>query len=752
MNKERDQTGIEHSEPVKGAQPGRGGHRLLYLPGLDGLRALAVIAVLLYHAELPWIAGGFLGVEIFFVLSGYLITSLLLSEWRQEGRIDLRAFWFRRARRLLPALFLLLVVTLTYAALFLPGEVTRLRVDALAAAGYVTNWYLIFSQQSYFEAMSRPSLLQHLWSLAVEEQFYLLWPLLIVLGLRILRTRLRMLMVVVLGAAASAGLMALLYQPDADVSRIYYGTDTRAAGLLIGSALAFVRLRPKRSPLQARRWVAGRMGSLLPVLPDMAGFLALAGLAAAVLFLSETQSFLYQGGLALVALLTAVVIAVISHPTSRLLPGLLAQPVLRWVGQRSYGIYLWHWPVYSVTRPQLDLPLDGAPLFLLRLTFTFLLAEVSYRWVETPIRSGSLGRSWQALRAGRGTRGWLGARWAGAALSGTLLALLLGMALVNARPPEIPDYLAAPDINTSASLPANSAANGGTILPVAEPTQVVAKIPQESPVTTPSQVDESGVVGPTVLDTPVAAQPRVQPPMLPTTAAISNNPVSPATEQVSPTGTAPLVDAQIPPTSAAGTGKQGSMLAAVQAVTALPTQPPVAQPSPQPSPRPLTYVSGGVVPSKVYRITAIGDSVMIGAAPELTRVLGNIDIDAAKSRAVSVGIDLLRARSAAGLLGDVVIIHLGNNSYFSAREFDEMMAAAGSGRTVIFMNLKVPRRWEAPDNAVIAAGVKRYPNAVLIDWRSAIMRQPALLAKDGIHIGPGGARVYAQLVAAALGR
>ena len=168
-----------------GATPGTPDVRLPYSPGLDGLRAFAVIAVLLYHADLAWIPGGFLGVEVFFVISGYPITALLLAEWRQRGRIDLKTFWLRRARRLLPALYVLLVVTLGFAVVFLPGEVAGLRGDVLAAFGYVTNWYLIFAQESYFEAVGRPSLLQHLWSLAVEEQFYLIWPPILALGLYI---------------------------------------------------------------------------------------------------------------------------------------------------------------------------------------------------------------------------------------------------------------------------------------------------------------------------------------------------------------------------------------------------------------------------------------------------------------------------------------------------------------------------------------------------------------------------------------
>src|SRR5215210_7710407 len=193
--------------------------RLSYLPGLDGLRAFAVIAVLLYHADLTWIRGGFLGVEVFFVISGYLITTLLLEEWRRQGRINVIGFWMRRARRLLPALYLLLVVTLAFAVVFLPGEVARLREDALAAFGYVTNWYLIVGEESYFEAVGRPSLLQHLWSLAVEEQFYVLWPLLLVAGMMLLRGL--ALPVVGLGSVGSSLLMAILYRPDVEHARVY---------------------------------------------------------------------------------------------------------------------------------------------------------------------------------------------------------------------------------------------------------------------------------------------------------------------------------------------------------------------------------------------------------------------------------------------------------------------------------------------------------------------------------------------------
>jgi peptidoglycan/LPS O-acetylase OafA/YrhL len=423
--------------------------RLPYQPGLDGLRAFAVIAVLLYHAELSWIRGGFLGVEVFFVISGYLITTLLLTEWHQQGRINLVGFWLRRARRLLPALYLLLVVTLAFAVVFLPGEVARLRDDALAAFGYVTNWYLILGEQSYFETVGRPSLLQHLWSLAVEEQFYLLWPLLLtvalwgVVPLRRWRRRRLALFIALAGAAGSALLMATLYQPDVDPSRVYYGTDTRVAGLLFGAALAFVW-----TPGQTSRWTRRTR----PLLLDVAGLVALGALVWFYLRLDQYQPFLFQGGFALVALAATVVILVAVHPHTHLSPYLLGWRPLLWIGVRSYSIYLWHWPVFMLTRPELDVPITGLPLLFLRLAATIVLADLSYRFVETPIRTGALGRAWRALREAQGARRWrLGAYWSGAVGAGATFCVVLGLALAHAQPPAPPSYLSVESIHTEGS-------------------------------------------------------------------------------------------------------------------------------------------------------------------------------------------------------------------------------------------------------------------------------------------------------------
>jgi peptidoglycan/LPS O-acetylase OafA/YrhL len=435
------------------------------MPGLDGLRALAVSAVLLYHAGLDWIPGGFLGVEVFFVISGYLITALLVTEWRQRDRIDLKSFWIRRARRLLPALYLVVVATLAYAVVFLPGEVAGLRGDALSAFGYVTNWYLIFGNESYFEAMGRPSLLRHLWSLAVEEQFYLLWPPVVALGVSLgaRRWRLRRLTFASLAiAGVSALLMALLYVPEVDPSRIYYGTDTRAAGLLIGAALAFVwrpgeravrggcsRLGRPRGARPGGRF-RRRWGWTLPALLDIVGLAALGGLVMFCLRLGEFQPALYKGGFAAVSLTTAALIAALAHPHAHVGRVVLGWRPLRWIGERSYGIYLWHWPVFMVTRPGLDIPLDGPKALALRLAVTVLLAHLSYRYVEKPIRSGALGRAWRRLRqANGGRRRALGLRWAAAVTPVLVLCVVLAVAVAQAEAPGPPAYLAAQEVHTA---------------------------------------------------------------------------------------------------------------------------------------------------------------------------------------------------------------------------------------------------------------------------------------------------------------
>jgi peptidoglycan/LPS O-acetylase OafA/YrhL len=675
----------------------RGG-RLPYLPGLDGLRALAVIAVLLYHAELRWIPGGFLGVEVFFVISGYLITSLLLSEWDAHGQIDLKAFWLRRARRLLPALFLVIAAVLAFAVLFLHDEVAGLRSDAAAAIGYVTNWYLIFSQQSYFESVGRPSLLRHLWSLAVEEQFYLVWPLLFAVGMRFLRRRL-MLPLMMIGIAASSFLMAALYLPDADPSRIYYGTDTRAAGLLTGAALALVW-----APWQFRSRASRGKALLL----DLIGLGGLAAMIGAFLWLDEFQPFLYQGGFVLVGLATIMVIAAVVHPQAHLSSALFGRRLLRWIGMRSYGIYLWHWPVFMVTRPQLDVAMDEGLLLILRIVATLALAELSYTFVETPIRTGVLGRAWRTWRTTRGLPRWqIGARWAGA-MSVAVAFSALGVSVVEAQPPPPPAYLSVEAVNTvdTATEPAPAAPADDPASPMKLSLMIPAVMAQ-SPATAAESLPEA--------QAPPAAASASS-----VVHGVSDRPARPAT------------DAE-------------RLIAMGEALpSSTPTPPPIELPPESPrSPTPI------VTAETPLQVMAIGDSVMIGAVKELEQAISNVEVDARIGRQVSTLIQILKNRRAAGQLGDVVIIHVGNNGTFSARQFDEIMKVLADVHRVVFVNVRVTHRWEEPNNTVLAEGVKRYPNAVLVDWHAASAARPELFWSDGIHLRPEGARFYADLIAAA---
>ena len=391
------------AEQVTSATPwkidaGRRAGEMGYLPGLDGIRALAVLGVLLYHADLVWMQGGFLGVDVFFVLSGFLITSLILEEFDRSGRVDFKRFYLGRARRLLPALVLMLAVVATAVAIWYPDAARQLIGDTLASALYVNNWWYILADQSYFEFTGRPPLLKHLWSLAVEEQFYLVWPLVAFLVMRRMGRRGVLALALVLALLSTVWMTVLSINsgfPElADPSRAYFGTDAHAMGLLIGAGLACA-WRPGRLPETLRR---GAVITLTTI-----GVLALLIIIGFFLWVGEFTPWLYQrGGFAVLALVVAVLIATATHPAVPLGRWLGRQP-MRYIGQRSYGLYLWHWPIFMVTRPGLDLPFDGVGLFLLRMVLTFGIAELSYRFVEIPIRRGAIDR-WIA--------GWRGAQGA----------------------------------------------------------------------------------------------------------------------------------------------------------------------------------------------------------------------------------------------------------------------------------------------------------------------------------------------------
>jgi len=395
---------------------GRAAGEMGYLPGLDGLRALAIIGVLLYHAGIDWLPGGFLGVDVFFVISGFLITSLVLEEYDRSGRIDFKRFYLGRARRLLPAVVVLLIVVGIAVLFVYQDALSAFRQDALATIFYVNNWWYVLVDQSYFESMGRPPLLKHLWSLSVEEQFYLIWP---VVALLLVRSGGRPLVrrIALLLAVASTVWMAVIairngYPVDADPSRAYFGTDSHSMGLLVGAALATV-------------WRPGRLSTHIPrgtqVIVTGTGIVALAVVVAFYLFVGEFTPWLYRGGFLALAFFTTVLIAAVTHPASVLGPA-LGVGVLRYLGRRSYGIYLWHWPIFMVTRPGIDVPWSEPVAFAARLALTLGIAELSYRLVEMPIRRGALGRAWKAFLSGSKT----GLRALGTLVAAGLVTVLAG--------------------------------------------------------------------------------------------------------------------------------------------------------------------------------------------------------------------------------------------------------------------------------------------------------------------------------------
>ena len=588
------------------------GSRIPTLPALDGIRALAIAAVVTYHGDIFWVPGGLLGVEVFFVLSGYLITSLLWSELRETRSLAFGTFLKRRARRLLPAVFVMLAVVSAAFVIWWPEEVGRIRGDVAAAATYTSNWYLVETDHSYFATFARPSPFGHLWSLAIEEQFYLIWPPVLFLLWRTLKRRPRNVsIVIVAGVATSVAGLVVLFAPD-DPSRIYYGTDTRAAGLLIGAALAVLWRPFARSPADRK--------DVRPWMLDAATVASIGFLVYAFMRFDDLAPSTYRPGLLLVALATAVLIGCAVHPAARLAK-LFGTAPLRWLGKRSYSVYIWYFPVYAVTRPGVDYDVTVGTAFAIRIAATITLAELSYRFVEQPIRNGALGRLVARLRT-RINRPQLGGRrlvlrlaWAGLAV----MLLFSGLAVEMIRAPLI------------------AVGNENVSSPVAEMDWIEG-------------ID-----------------------LFPPSASVADRPV-----------------------------------------------------------------------------IAIGDSVMVGAREQLRDRFARISIDAKVARQLPDGIARLEAYRDAGRLGRVVVIHLGNNGRFTRPQFDAIMRVLSGVERVLFVNVKVPRRWEAAVNHVISDGVRRHPgHAVLVSWRRlARSCRGKVFGPDGTHLTGPGARCYARIIAA----
>lgn len=442
--------GVRTDSAAKEQTPTRPKSR--YIPALDGLRTLAVVAVVLYHLNLTWAQGGLLGVTIFFVLSGYLITRLLINEIAETGRIDLKSFWIRRIRRLFPAVVTVVVVTCALCTVFNHVMLTKMRPDILPSLLFFNNWWQIMQDVSYFNALGDPSPLTHFWSLAIEEQFYLIWPPLLfaMVSMHVSKPNTRR---VVLGlAAVSALAMMVLYNPATDPSRVYYGTDTRVFSLLLGAWMAFIP-DPDLAPARLVRHLgldrlagAGKHDKSKsdtaeaattkpselarfwssPASIDLMGVVGLVGLAAMVALTNGYTAFQYRGGTLLCSILTLMVIAACVQPQGMVARALAAEPLV-WIGKRSYSIYLWHYPLLLLMNPVANINDTPWWHYILQVLLVVAVAECSYRFIETPFRKGAFGRTVSELRNGTTTpAGWMRAHVPTCAVCAVVIVVALG--------------------------------------------------------------------------------------------------------------------------------------------------------------------------------------------------------------------------------------------------------------------------------------------------------------------------------------
>ena len=642
-------------------------------------RALAVVAVMLYHAGVSWMPGGFLGVEVFFVISGYLITLLLIGEQERRGRISLRGFWARRARRLLPALIALLVAVATVSAVlpYLSESLAKLRDELFWGFFYGSNWFQINENLSYFDNQGRPQLLRHLWSLAVEEQFYIVWPLVMVVVLRVFRERLpKVGLAFFVAALASTVWMMVLYDP-LDPNRVYLGTDTRAAGLLLGAALATV-WRPyaiMRSPLRTK----GRILDLV----GLAGLLLLAlthwKFHDVVIVDGEIRGYdlLYRGGFLLVGLATVMVIACTTHLRSFLGQRVLGIAPLVWLGTRSYGLYLWHWPVFMLLRPGAvddggDVDWPGWLVMAVRFAVTFALAEASFRMIERPFRERTVMRWIRSLQKPVPARIAMRRR-----------RVFVGFAVV-------------------------------LLLPVFAGYQVATAKDRPSEVEREPRCERGSRAG-------ARRRPGVD---------HRRRPRPPP-----PTGTATT----LPSPDRSVTAGQESIRPAGRA-----RRSPVESVVPEPTTTLPPETTTTAAPVEPIPLLAIGDSVMLGAASKLAEQ--GVWVDAKVGRQFKEGVELVTALNAGGLLGDVLVVHLGNNGPSTRERFEELMAQTTNVRLVVVLTVKVPKPWQGEVNTEIFDLPNRYPNVRLIDWNGLSQTQEGIFYSDGIHLRPAGQEVYTQLV------
>tara|TARA_Y100001970_G_scaffold33139_3_gene41171 strand:- start:13564 stop:15600 length:2037 start_codon:yes stop_codon:yes gene_type:complete len=668
------------------------------MPGLDGLRALAVVAVIAYHSEIESVPGGFLGVEIFFVISGYLITALLLEEFNLNRGINLRQFWVRRARRLLPALFLYIGGSVAF-AYSMAEDVVPTKGEVLSTLGYVYNWFGIFQEISYTDVFERKNFFHHLWSLAVEEQFYLLWPVLLLCLQKHINRKVTI-SLLILGITSSAFLMWTMYQPFEDPLRVYYGTDTRASGLLIGALLAYI-WRPW-SVEKSKLFPKGKDASFLVGIAAI-GILVWANMHYTLLMPDADQ--LFRGGFLITSTVTAIVIACVVIPNSYLNSILGLAPFV-WIGKRSYGLYLWHWPVFQLTRERVDVDINGWELFAVRMFVTLVLVEISYQCVERPIRERRMMRELAKVKRIKELKSSL-PKFALSALGILASIMILQGVQADRSIQQFETVDVAADENSDEAI--DIAKKDNSVSTPMTPTPSPAPQITPQPQTTPAE--EKPLL---VLDDAVDGQ---------TINQINFDDL-----------TFDLAEFQ----------------------DALVANPEVWQE--------LMNITSYAVSIYFDRITFIGDSVMLGALTDvgndgveeafrqdISTISDQVTVSAAKNRQWYELRGIVRDLDKQNEVGEIVVIHLGNNGVIDESIVNESLELLRDARKVLLINVRVPRRWENKVNDLLSEAVVRFENTELLDWYSLSNNKPEYFSRDGVHTMPLGARYYVDAIITSLG-
>ncbi|MEE6451186.1 acyltransferase family protein [Gottfriedia acidiceleris] len=662
-----------------------------YMAGLDGLRALAVLSVIAYHLNFSWASGGFLGVTVFFVLSGYLITDLLIAEWSTNKRIDLKSFWYRRAKRLLPGMFTLLLIVIAFVSLFNSSMIGNLKQDSVAAIFYYSNWWYIFHHLSYFESFANPSILNHFWSLAVEEQFYIIWPILTLLGLKYIKNKDRLFLYTLIGAIVSALLMAILFHPGSDPSRVYYGTDTRAFSLLIGASLALVW--PSRK-LTNNVTTSGK------ILIDLIG---ITGLLIFLLMVGKTNqydSFLYRGGMFLLSISAAMLIAALAHPTSKIGIFLSMKP-LKWIGLRSYGVYLWQYPVIILLSPKVntgDISLFRA---ICQITLIFVLAALSYHYIEDPIRKGKLGILWKNFLAGN----------------------------INLK-----EFFHKHIVIISTFILLSGIASFGlSVLPDAKGVKASSQI--ESVQSVSKQSSETVVENDTKKP--------------PSTAIVDHDkqvtkPIQQKDDEKNVNNEEKNANKDEKPVTD-NTNKQNNN-GQTSEVTK-PGQNNNQTPDTTTNNKPAETNKPVVSNNSVF---IIGDSIVINSIPELKKTYSSLSVNAKIGRQFTEASPIIQQAKNTNSLGNIVVIELGTNGPFTVKQMSSLIDLIGKDRKILFVNTRVPRPWESIVNKTLREVSSKYSNTRVVDWHSASANHNSYFSPDGVHLKPNGAKVFASLLTNAI--